>query len=245
MKIDTDSLKGAYQKHIRRKPPLSSKDCPSPEKIVRLLTSGCSGKEATRIIDHISRCSYCFLEFEFLLEVFREERDFVQEVRKRLPDSNKPGDRKEPRQKVLAWRLRWRTLAPRFSWGAALILVGIVLAGFFLAKSVIFQTPEKYRSAPQFEIKLIEPTAEKVSKADLVFRWKKLNNSKYCILQLFDEALRPIWKSDEIAKGESVMVPSDLYSALEVDRAYFWMVTAYLTNGKTISSRLEKFALKE
>jgi len=244
MKIDTNGLRAAYQEHIRERPPLSLKDCPSPKNLVRLLRSGSFGKESTRVIDHISQCSRCFQEFEFLLAVFREEKDFVEEVRKRLADSDKPGSRKEARRKVLGW-LHWRTFVPRFSWAAALILVGIILAGFFLARSTIFQTAEKYRSASQSEVKLVEPAVEEVSKADLIFRWKKVNNSKYYIVQLFDEALKPIWKSDEITKEESARAPEDIYATLELNRAYFWMVTAYLRSGERISSRLLKFTLKE
>jgi hypothetical protein len=245
MKIDTDGLKAAYQENIREKIPPSPRDCPSPKKIVRLLRSGCSDKEATKLIEHISHCSSCFTEFGFVSEVLRQEKDFVEEVIQRLPDDDQPGRRKERRQRAFGWRSHWRALIPRFSWSAALILAGTILVGFFVAKSTIFQPSEKYRSGTLPGIQLIEPAGERASRAALVFRWKKVNNSRYYICELFDQALKPIWNSEEITENELAALPKDINATLEVNRSYFWMVTAYLKNGEKISSRLEKFSLRE
>ena len=236
MKIDIDGLKAVYPDYVRQKKPNLLKDCPSPKKIVRLLRSGSSAKEATKIIDHISRCSLCFSELEFLLEVFRKEKNFLQEVEKRLPESEGPGHREEPRHKILGWRLDWR---------AAVIFAGFILVSFFIAKFTIFRPSEIYRAGSLTDIKLVEPAGENVSRAALVFKWKKVNNSTYYVLEFFDQALAPVWKSDRITKEESAAVPKELITTLEVNRLYFWMVTAYLDSGEKISSRLEKFVLKE
>jgi len=245
MKIDIDGLKAAYQDYVRQKTPCSQKDCPSAKKIARLLRSGSSDKEATKIIDHISRCSSCFSEFQFLLEVLRQEKDFIQDIEKRLPSSDEPGNRKANRRRVLGWRLEWRTVVPRFSWRGALILAGFIMVSFFMAKSFIFQPSEKYRAGSLTVIKIVEPTGEKASKAALVFKWEKVTNSKYYILELFDQALAPVWISGEITKEESAAVSKELMATLEVNRPYFWMVTAYLNKGEKISSRLERFILKD
>jgi len=244
MRIDTDGLKAAYQDYVRHKTPSSLKDCPSPKKIVRLLRSGSSDKEATKIIDHISRCSFCFSEFEFLLEVFRQEKDFIQEVKKSLPNNDRSGRRKEPRQKSLGLRLDWRAFIPRFSWRAALLLAGFGLATFFMAKSFIFRPSEKYRTGSLAGIKLVKPVGENIPKAALVFKWKKVNGSNYYTVELFDQSLAPVWNSEKITE-EFAILPKELATILEVNRPYFWMVTAYLTNGEKISSRLEKFIPKE
>jgi hypothetical protein len=244
MRIDTDRLKAVYQDYIRQKTPSSLKDCPSPKKMVRLLRSRSSDKEATEIIDHISRCSFCFSEFEFLLEVLRQEKDFIQEVEKTLLNSDRPSHQKEPRHKILGWLLDWRTFVPRFSWRAALILGGVILAGFFMARSLIFRPSETFRGKSLAGVKLVAPVREKIPKAALVFRWKKVNNSKFYTLELFDQALAPVWNSDKITE-ESAVLPKELTMTLEVNRPYFWTVTAYLANGEKISSRLEKFIPKE
>lgn len=244
MKIDTDVLKASYQDYVRQKTPSSLKDCPSPKKIVRLLRSGTSDKEATNIIDHISRCSFCFSEFEFVLDVLRQEKDFIQEARKRLLNNETPRHRKECRQKILAWRLDWRTFVPRFSWRAALILASFIIVALFMAKSLFFRPSEKYRTGSLTGVKLVETAGGKVSRSALVFKWKKVNNSKYYILELFDQALAPVWNSDKITE-ESVALPKELINTLEANRPYFWMVTAFLTDGEKISSPLEKIMLKE
>jgi hypothetical protein len=236
MKIDIDGLKAMYPDYVRQKKPISLKDCPSPKKMVRLLRSGSSDKEATKIIDHISRCSLCFSEFEFLLEVFRKEKDFLQEVEKRLSESEGLGHGEKLRRRILGWRLEWRL---------ALIFAGLLLAGFFVAKFLIFQPSEVYRSGSLTDIKLLEPTGDEVSRAALVFRWEKVSHTEYYILELFDQALAPVWNSDRITQEESIALPEELITALEVNRVYFWMVTAYLENGEKISSPLQKIKLKE
>jgi len=244
MRIDTDRLKTVYQDYIRQKTPSSLKDCPSPKKIIRLLRSRSSDKEATEIIDHISRCSVCFSEFEVLLEVLRQEKGFIQEVEKRLLNSDRPGHQRESRQKILGRLLDWRAFVPRFSWRTALFLGGFILASFFMAKFIIFQPSDTFRSESLAGVKLVDPVSEKVAKAALVFRWKRVDHSKFYILELFDRALAPVWNSDKITV-ESAVLPKKLAMTLEVNRPYFWMVTAYLANGEKISSRLEKFIPKK
>lgn len=244
MKIDIDGLKGMYSDSVRQKKPGSLKDCPSPKKIVKLLRSRSSDKEATKIIDHVSRCNFCFSEFEFLLEVFRHEKEFIQEGEKRLPESDRPGPPKRPRQKILGWRLDWSALVPHFSPRAALILAGFVLVSFFIARYIIFRPPEKYRAGSLIAVKLVEPVGEKVSRGALIFRWKTVYNYQYYILELFDQALAPVWNSGKINE-EFVALPKELTTTLEVNQTYFWMVTAYLNNGEKISSRLEKIILRE
>jgi hypothetical protein len=85
---------------------------------------------------------------------------------------------------------------------------------------------------------------ERIPRSNLIFRWEKVNHSKFYILELFDQALAPVWKSDSIT-AESAALPGELAGTLEVNRPYFWTVTAYLTNGEKISSRLEKFTPDE
>jgi hypothetical protein len=244
MKIDSDGLKAMYQDYVRRKVPSPKTRCPSPEKIVRLLRSGSSNKEATELIDHISRCSLCFSEFEFILDVLRHEKEFIRDVETGLADQGKPNHQKESGLKILGWRLGWRTLFPRFSWCGALIVAGLFFVGIFVTRSILFHPTEKYRAGSLTAVELVQPAGGRVSKAALFFKWKKVDRSEYYILELFDQALAPIWKSDKITE-ESAALSKELITSLEVNRPYFWTVTAYLNNGEKVPSRLEKFVLKE
>ena len=244
MKIDSANLKALYQAYVRSKTPSSLKGCPSPKKMIRLLRSKSSAKEATEIVDHISRCSFCFYEFEFLLEVLRREKDFIQEVEQILPSRETREGQKGNRQTIFGSRMGRRSFFSRFSWRTAFFLAGFVLVGFFVSKFVIFRAPEKYRTGSLARVELLQPVEEKISKSSLVFKWEDVKNSEYYILELFDQALSPVWKSEKIAR-DSAVLPEELARSLDISRSYFWMVTAHLSNGETIASRLEEFALKE
>jgi len=244
MRIDTDRLKALYRDYVRQKTPASLDGCPSPERLLRLLRSRSSEGEATELVDHISRCRFCFSEFGFVLDVLRQEKEFVRELENRQPTGGKPGPRKGLRQKIFEWRLGWRHLLPRFSWHAALIIGGVVLAGFMIGKYAIFRPSETYRGPSPAGVELLEPVGDKVSGRDLVFRWKKTADSEYYILELFDRVLERVWKSGKITE-ESVALPHELAAALEVQRPYFWAVTAHFQNGEKRSSPMGKFTLKD
>jgi hypothetical protein len=241
MRIDSDELKALYQAHVRSKTPSSLKDCPSPKKMMRLLRSKSSAKQATQIIDHVSRCSSCFCEFEFLVDVLRKEKEFIQEVEQLVQSREARLGRGPDRRKILGLRLGWRTL---LSWRTALVLAGFVLAGFLVSKLILFRAPEQYRTGASAGFELLQPVEKRIPRASLVFKWEGVGDSEYYILELFDQALAPVWKSGKI-NGTSTVLPEELARTLETDRSYFWMVTAYKPAGEKITSRLEEFFLIE
>ena len=164
MKIDTDRLKSIYRDYVRQKTPALLDGCPSPERLLRLLRSRSSDAEATELVDHISHCRYCFSEFGFVLDVLRQEKDFVRELENRQTAGGRPGPRRGLRQKIFEWRLGWRRLAPRFSWHAAIILTGVVLAGFVIVRYAVFRSPETYRGPAPAGVKLVEPVVDNLAR---------------------------------------------------------------------------------
>jgi hypothetical protein len=244
MRIDSDGLKALYQAHVRSQTPSSLKDCPSPKKMMRLLRSKSSAKQATQIVDHISRCSSCFCEFEFLVDVLRKEKEFIQEVEQLVQSREARAGRRPDQRKILGLRLGWRPLFSGLSWRTALVLAGFVLVGFLVSKLVLFRAPEKFRTATSAGFELLQPVEKRIPRSSLVFRWEGVKDSEYYILELFDQALAPVWKSGKISENSAVP-PEGLVKTLEADRPYFWMVTAYKTSGEKITSRLEEFFLIE
>jgi hypothetical protein len=228
MKIDTAGLKLLFQAQVRQKQSGSRDDCPRPEKIVGLLRSEVSRKKAANIIDHISRCPGCAGELEFLLDVFRHEETFIQETKEWLDEQRIPVQ---------------RSYSPRFSWRTASVLAGSVLIVLAVLTIVILRVPEKYRAGSLAKIVLLQPVGEKMSRSSLVFRWQDVLGSEYYVLELFDEGLQPIWKSEKISQNR-LIPPSDLLNRLLAKRPYFWMVTAFSGGEKTVSS-LEEFTLIE
>ena len=245
MKIDTDGLKAAFRDYVRGQAPASIKDCPSPEKMVRLLRSGASDKEATAILDHITRCRSCFSEFEWVRDILRLEKNLVQELESSLAkraDESSPG--RVPVRKIRPRRPDWRAFIPRMSWAAALLLAGLIIVSAVVLKTGLFHTSEEYRSPSSAGVKLVEPTRVKVVRSGLVFRWEKVRNCQHYILELFDQALAPIWTSGPIPE-ESAPLPGELADSLHIDEPYFWMVTAVLADGERISSPLARIVLKK
>lgn len=236
MKIDIDGLKASFRDSVREKAPSSFKDCPSPQKIVRLMRSGSSDKEATEIIDHITRCRSCFSEFEFVRDVVRQEKEILPEFgRLFLSMAKGPAQRKEP---------GWRAFMPRLRWAAALFLVGVIIMAAITLKPGLFRPSEKYRSLPRAGVELTEPAGEKVIRSRLAFKWERVQNSRHYIVELFDQALAPVWRSDAITE-ESAAPPREVADSLEAGRPYFWMATAVLADGERVSSPLEKIVLIE
>jgi hypothetical protein len=226
MKIDTAGLKSLFQAQVRSKPSRLREDCPGPEKIVRLLRSEVSRRKATKIIDHISRCSDCAGELELLLGIFRQEETFIQETKAWLAGQKTPGR---------------RVFSPCFSWRTASILAGSVLIVLAVLATVVLRLPERYRAGPLAKVVLLQPVGEKMARSSLAFRWQAIPGSEYYIIELFDEGLQPIWKSDKISQNRFIP-PSDLVNRLSAKKPYFWMVTAFAGGEKTASS-LEEFVL--
>ncbi|UCC40681.1 MAG: hypothetical protein JSV96_04340, partial [Candidatus Aminicenantes bacterium] len=102
----------------------------------------------------------------------------------------------------------------------------------------------EYRGTNSKQIHLIEPINKKCSKSSLIFKWNFVKNSEYYVLELFDDTLYPVWKSQKIFKAQATL-PLEISNRLKKDKAYFWMVIAFLNHGKKIESRLEKFTLTD
>lgn len=244
MKIDTDRLKILYRDYVRQRTPASLDGCPPPERILQLLRSRCSDSEAMEIVDHISRCRFCFSEFGFVLDVLRQEKEFVRELENRQATGGKSGPRKGLRRKILEWRPGWRRPLPRLTWQGAFVLAGVVLAGFIIGKYAVFRPSEEYRGPSTAGVELLEPVGNDVSAGGLLFHWKKTPGAESYTLALFDEALERVWQSGGLTE-ESVVLPPELAAALAKGRTYFWEVTAHLAHGQETSSPMERFTLKD
>jgi len=231
MKIDDESLKSMYRAHVRSNVPDSRDECPSAERMAGLLRGRASRKESTRLVDHISRCHYCAREFEFLVEARRSEKDLIQGVDQWLGRKERGGLRPP--------------LFSRLSWGLASMAAGIVLVGlFFFLKFLIFPAPEAYRADSQAIIELLEPIEVRISRSSLTFRWRPLPDAEYYVLEIFDEALAPVWESEKITVSQAAP-PREISATLTSGRTYFWLVTAHFPEGEKIHSSLVEFVLRE
>ncbi|MCJ7579249.1 MAG: hypothetical protein MUP98_01800, partial [Candidatus Aminicenantes bacterium] len=93
-------------------------------------------------------------------------------------------------------------------------------------------------------IKLIQPTHNKATKAPIVFHWKNMENAEYYILELFDNTLFPIWKSQKIPKNRAPL-PNDIMESLSPGKSYYWFITGFFPGNGKIESSLEQFQIKK
>jgi len=231
MKINSKDLKRIYRDFIMEKTPLSRKNCPPQENLIKFSKSKFSKKQKSKIIDHITQCSYCVQEFEFILQILKDEKNLIEEIGKVLRTEREP----------LTTRGKKRMFLPILSWKYVSLFVGAIIIIFTV---IIFTNLEKreYRGINLKQIYLIEPVNKKYSKSSLIFKWDSVKSSEYYILELFDQTLYPVWKSQKIFKTQ-VVLPLEIVTQLKENKTYFWMVTAFLHQGEKIESLLEKFTL--
>jgi len=230
MKTDPDRFKALYGAQLGLQKPASRRDCPSPKRMIGLLTSQCSAREGLKLVDHISLCSDCAGEFGFLTEALRSERVLAGDIENWLGS----GQKAEPRQPHLL----------RYSWGVASLLAAFFIVGFIVLRLVILRSPERYRAASEARVALLEPVEQKVSRQSLVFRWQPVPGVEHYVVEVFDEALSPVWKSPPLLETR-IVPPDPVARGLVPRKSYFWLVSAYFSGGDKWLSPLEEFTPKD
>lgn len=124
---------------------------------------------------------------------------------------------------------------------AAFIIVGLFTNRQYI-KEMLF--PNQNRSPSQNGIVLLYPINDvEYSGSNLQFRWKSIPKSDYYFIDIFDEALLPVWKSPPIFEPFfkfRVRLPK----LFKPKKIYFWMVTAIISNKNKLESDIGFFYFK-
>ena len=94
------------------------------------------------------------------------------------------------------------------------------------------------------DIILEYPTVSHNITDKLIFRWNPYASARYYILELFDDALLPVWTSGK-TEVPHIHFPEEARSILQPGKAYFWMVTAYSGTDDIKESKLARFVMTE
>ena len=231
MRISHKDLKELYRNYLEDKLPSSRAKCPLPEDITACLRGESSKKRRNQIIDHIHYCAYCHEEFEFALETLRAEKKFIYDLDTIFQE-------KKCRKKNILIQL----LPFRPSWLYSLIIITGVVIITLLVKNITDE--HKYRGTESPSIMLITPNKKITLKGQLKFEWEDVQNTDYYILEIFDESLYPIWRSNKITNNYSSL-PEEIIRGFLKNKTYYWMVTAFISDGKTIESRLKDFIISD
>lgn len=244
MKITDKDLQKLYKAHIVEKIPISRKNCPSQKKFINFFRTKLSEKQRIGLIDHITNCCYCAQEFEFTTQILRDEKKLIEEIGNIIQNKwIKKTAGKSDKGSLSYLRKRKILFFPALSWKLSLIIFGAVI---LISALIIFQNSERrdYRDKNTQSINLIEPIKGKYSKSLLVFKWNEYNGSDHYILEIFDETLYPVWESNKILKNNFVL-PDEIAKKLIGNKTYFWMITAFLADGRKIESKLEEFTVTD
>jgi hypothetical protein len=231
MKINNKDIKELYRSYLEEKLPVSRTQCPSPQDITACLRGESSRKRRYQIIDHVLQCSYCHKEYEFALETIREERKFIHELGSIIQEN------RNKKEKKLIYLFTFRP-----SWLYTLILIAGVVLITLLVKNITEE--HKYRGSEAPSIILINPNKKTNQKAQLKFEWEDIRISDYYIIEIFDESLYPIWTSEKITTNNTLL-SEEITNKFLKNKTYFWMVTAFLSDGKKIESQLQEFMISD
>lgn len=231
MKINHKDIKGLLRSYLEDRFPVSRAKCPLPDDITAFLRGKISKKRRNQIIDHIFHCAYCHEEFEFALKIIREEEKFINDLRTIVKEKEISKEKKH---------LQFFPFRP--SWLHSLILITVVAMLTLLVKNITEE--RKYRGADTLSIALVTPNQKVTLRNQLKFEWVDIQNSDYYILEVFDESLYPIWKSNKITVN-STQLSKEITNRFLKHKTYYWMITAILRDGKIIESRLQDFRISD
>jgi len=225
MKINTSVLKKEYSAYCVQRIDESRKNCLSPEKLILTARGELSDKEKSESLQHITDCIYCSLEIKEILKILHYEKQFIEKITKKTQKNNEknfPGT-------------KWKTAA------VSAVLLLLVVSSFLMIQRM--KNSHYLRGGSTQILKLIAPVDTYASKSYPLFKWTAVEQAGYYIFEIYDEFLTPLWESEKLYHP-SLQLPDEIVSSMKSGAGYYWMVTAYLSNGKTIESSLEKFVFR-
>jgi hypothetical protein len=229
MKIDNRTLVDLYREYIELNTASLKYDCPSSESLANSFIPSTSPREKKRIADHISHCRSCRDAFMILLQLQQCDASsaFDQDNRGRKNHPNK-----------IYSKLIY--ISPFFRFSC--VFVGLLL--ITTSALLIIQNNEFSRTSRSggAGINLVYPVTTHPKSEKLIFQWKREPESRYYVLELFDEALLPLW-TGQIADVLQMQLPDDVYSCLQIGKSYFWMVSGFSEDLKIDESPLTRFIL--
>lgn len=237
MKTNLDTMRKLYQSKIVESAQMDRKNCPSPKIIAECLQGQSSKRIKKNLIEHITSCRYCFEEFQLILEIQREEKKLIQKLNEFFIEHSK---KKGAKRKRIYFPFFQKSRIWAFSACTVLVLgVGLALYIIFIG-----ELKPKFRGTDIGHIKLIQPVQNKTTKTPIVFHWGKLENAEYYILELFDEKLFPIWKSQKNRENK-ILLPVNITETLSPGKSYYWLITGFVPGERKFESSLEQFQIKK
>jgi hypothetical protein len=239
MKITHKDLCNLYQAYVNGKISSSVGGCLSHETLNKFFRVRTPADYKTEIIDHITECASCAQEFTLLLEIRRGANLFNQELGIWV-DKNTTSQLKKKSFLGL-------TYTSKLLWSKVIVLLEIIL--FFTCLLLLFKifpqlnlNKEELRENNQQIGRIFDLSNSRLTKSNMLFTWSQNELVEYFVLEIFDESLMLIWRS-QILFESRFLIPVKLSNEWNSNKYYFWIVTGFTKTGGIIESPLIKFLL--
>jgi hypothetical protein len=230
MKIQDDALKKLYQGYIASKVPFNRKKCPTPKALLACFKPSTTKRKKTKALAHITECSFCLEEFEFLLQLQRYQPPLPNV----LVDT--------PTAPISSAKTSHVRIESRLFGRQAYVFVGLVLILFSFL--LIHQQKERSEVQRAREVKIMptSPIHTYILGSPLILRWQGQPGTQYYLVELFDDTLMPLWTSQKIPNAQ-IQLPNELLRQFQSGKHYFWMITAFSGTEKIAESDLLSFSV--
>jgi hypothetical protein len=240
MNINHDDLSRLYKAYLKAQTPGSEAHCPRASDIWLFFDRHVGKLKKRNILRHIRSCGCCAEDFQIFHEFYKETDQFEIDIgnwisRNEAKSANKSRNRKA--SFINSPLLRWGII------GSICALIAIGVFSIYRSAHLIDSSSERTSKNAQPEILLISPANQSiVTKDALRFHWRNDPLSDAYVLELFDESLTRIWKSQLVIENE-ISVPMEIRDRLGIPAKYLWMVTGYRRSGQFIESALGVFRI--
>jgi hypothetical protein len=231
VKTNLSDCSRVFRDFLRHDKPAAEGSCPPLDRLVTCVLGKMPRGEKRRIAGHAADCPKCATALRELFDVSRAADGFARDFE---ADSASGGGRGRRESAAL-----WDSL---FMKPAVAVLVG-----FFVITAVSFSVfslldNRVTRGGPETEVLLESPLDKTVSEDGLLLEWRNVADADYYRVELFDEALNLIWRSNPLREND-LRLPGETSKALIPGRTYFWAVTAVMGNRAEAKSKLAEFSV--
>jgi len=232
MKLKNEDLKRYFKFIMERKYFSSTGSCPSVKLITKAFINKISTRKKLRIVDHISKCSFCAQEFIFLKEIHKKTKEIIKETEKLL---EKPHElRIKHKKRFFIFSFPQSSLKHVLTIG---VLIFIMIFAIFFVTSNLIKNKE---SINNINIELINPIGKQ--KIPFTFEWRANKISGYYILEIYHEQLYNLWISPKLYTNHYTL-PPEVLEIFIPGKIYFWKVTIFLRKGQRIESYFQEFEI--
>jgi hypothetical protein len=175
----------------------------------------------------------CAEEFGLLRDIRRQETDLIAGIESVARASSRKGEPNGTRSRgPLVW-----TFAAALA--GLLMIIGLGWLRRDSAPTIAGQGGQQ--RGPDIAVPiLLKPERMSDSPYSWTFKWKDARNPESYRLEIFDEALFPVWTVADI-KAREYRLPEDFSGRMPRTGSWFWTVTARYPDGSEASAPLRPF----